>query len=105
LKLMPWKQANEMLFPWSSIVPPSTVPDMGSGKLSVDRCRPPTWPKTRCQWRWCLASCTVELAQVWELAVGNTKWGVQWKKGFILKTLINLLLTLCLFLASALKFR
>lgn len=78
LKLMPWKQANEMLFPWSSIVPPSTVPDMGNGKLSVDRCRPPTWPKTRCQWRWCLASCTAELAQVCEFAVRNTKRNIQW---------------------------
>ena len=70
---MPWKQANEMLFPCSSIVPPSTVPDMGSGKQSVERWRPPTWPKTRCQWRWCLASCRVDVAQVWELAPTNTR--------------------------------
>ena len=73
LKLMPWKQANEMLFPCSSIVPPSTVPDMGSGKQSVARWRPPTWAKTRCQWRWCLASCRLEVAQVWELAATNMR--------------------------------
>lgn len=69
---MPWKQANEMLFPCSSIVPPSTVPDKGSGKQSVERWRPPTWLNTRCQWRWCLASCRVDVAQVWELDPTST---------------------------------
>lgn len=59
LKLMPWKQASEMLLPCSSIVPPRTDPMGGSGTSTVVSCNPATCPKTRCQWRWCFASCEV----------------------------------------------
>lgn len=56
LKLMPWKQASDMLFPRNSIVPPRTVPNEGRGKCIVFSCKPATYASTFCQWRWCLAS-------------------------------------------------
>lgn len=40
LKLMPWKQANEMFRPCNSIVPPRTMPFFGNGILSVDSIKP-----------------------------------------------------------------
>lgn len=40
LKLIPWKQASEMLVPCNSIVPPKTMPVFGSGTLNVESIRP-----------------------------------------------------------------
>lgn len=64
LKLIPWKHASEMFAPWSSIVPPSTVPESGRGKRIVDKCRPATCANTFCQCLWCWASCTIH-AECW----------------------------------------
>lgn len=61
LKLIPWKQAREMLMPCNSIVPPRTVPFPGKGKDKVDNWRPATWFKTFCQWRWWRASANAEV--------------------------------------------
>lgn len=57
LKLTPWKQAREIVFPCNSREPPRTVPEFGKGRGSVVSRRPDTRSRTPCQCRWWRASC------------------------------------------------
>lgn len=52
LKFIPWKQASEMLVPCSSIVPPNSIPDLGSGTFNVDIIRPIAFRDRSNKMRW-----------------------------------------------------